>query len=255
VRRAAASYWAAAALGAAALGAVVFALTAHSRSRHALQEIVQEHCVIDWISRHDPAPCAQVVLPDPGHADSGYALLADRKGGAHFLLIPTRTISGIESPLLVEPDAPNYFAFAWEARSHLADVVGHGVPRGAVGLAVNPPSARSQDQLHIHIECLNTAAMRAIDAASDHFGTGWAVVRIGGVRFEARRLMGEHLQQNPFEILARNLPDSGRTPGDYTLLLAGRQFRDGPGFVLLAGTERAADLWLDSSCAAARATP
>ncbi len=208
--------------------------------------------MIDWISRHDPAPCAEVVFPAPGHADSGYAVLADRKGGAHFLLIPTRTIAGIESPLLFEPGAPNYFAFAWEARSHLADVMGHGVPRDAVGLAVNPPNARSQDQLHIHVECLDPEVIRAIDDASDRLGEGWAAVRIGRVRFQARRLMGEHLEQNPFEILARDIPDVRRTPRDYTLLLAGRQFRDGPGFVLLAGTERAAELLLDSSCTAAR---
>jgi CDP-diacylglycerol pyrophosphatase len=244
------SSWAAAALCAAWLAAAA----ACGGNRHALQEIVQEHCVIDWISRHDPAPCVEVVLPDPGHADSGYAVLADRKGGAHFLLIPTRTIPGIESPLLFEPGAPNYFAFAWEARSHLADVVGHEVPRGAVGLAVNPPNARSQEQLHIHIECLNTRVVRAIDDASERLGTGWATVRIGSVHFQARRLMGEHLERNPFEILAHDLPDVRRTPGDYTLLVAGRQFRDGAGFVLLAGTERAGELLLDSSCAAAEQT-
>lgn len=39
---------------------------------------------------------------------------ADRKGGAHFLLIPTRTTSGIESPLLFEPgkDGPRFVLLA-----------------------------------------------------------------------------------------------------------------------------------------------
>jgi CDP-diacylglycerol pyrophosphatase len=208
--------------------------------------------VVDWISRHDPTPCVQVVVQDSAHEDTGYAVLADRKGGAHFLLIPTRSIPGIESPLLYQPGAPNYFAFAWEARSRLADVVGHGVPRGAVGLAVNPPNARSQDQLHIHVECLSPEAVRAIGDASDRIGSAWMTVRIGGAHFEARRLMGEYLgDRNPFQILARDIPDARLAPADYTLLVAGKQFRDGPGFVLLAGTERAAELLLDSSCAAA----
>ena len=52
-------------------------------------------------------------------------------------------------------------------------------------------------------------------------------------------------------VLAHDLPDPRRTPGDYTLLLAGRQFKDGPGFVLFAGTELGAELLLDSNCAAA----
>ena len=213
--------------------------------------------MVDWMSHHDPAPCVQVVVPDSAHEDSahedsGYAVLADRKGGAHFLLIPTRTIPGIESPLLYATGAPNYFAFAWEARGRLTDVVGHGIPRGAVGLAVNPPKARSQDQLHIHVECLSPEVVRAIDDASDRLGAAWMPVRIGGASFEARRLMGESLgDRNPFQMLARDIPDAQLGPADYTLLLAGKQFRDGPGFVLLAGTERAAELLLDSSCAAA----
>jgi CDP-diacylglycerol pyrophosphatase len=245
-----ASYWAA-----ALLAAGLSSPAAHGADRHALQEIVQEHCVIDWISRHDPAPCVQVVLPDPGHEDSGYAVLSDRKGGAHFLLIPTRSIPGIESPVLSEPRAPNYFAFAWDARSRLADVIGHAVPRGAVGLAVNPANARSQDQLHIHVECLSPPVVRAIDEASDRLGAGWTALRIDGARFEARRLMGASLERNPFEILAQDIPDDRRAPGDYGLLVAGKQFHEGPGFVLVAGTERAAELLLDSSCAAAGGTP
>jgi CDP-diacylglycerol pyrophosphatase len=250
MQTAAAPRWATATLGVAALGAV--ALTSQGADRHALQEIVQEHCVTDWIARHDPAPCVQVVLPDPAHGDSGYAVLPDRKGGAHFLLIPIRSIPGIESPLLSAPGAPNYFAFAWEARARLTDVVGQAVPRSAVGLAVNPPKARSQDQLHIHVECLSTEVVRTIDDASPRLGPAWMTVRIGGARFEARRLMGETLgDRNPFEILARDIPDSNRIPADYTLLVAGSEFPEGPGFVLLAGTERAAELLLDSSCAAA----
>jgi CDP-diacylglycerol pyrophosphatase len=232
--------------------AALFPSAARCADRHALQEIVQEQCVVDWRSRHDPTPCVQVVVPDPAHEDTGYAVLADRKGGAHFLLIPTRTIPGIESPLLYAPGAPNYFAFAWEARSRLTEVVGHSVPRSAVGLAVNPPKARSQDQLHIHVECLSPEVIRAIDEVSDRLGASWMTVQIGAAHFEARRLMGENLgDRNPFQMLARDIPDARLGPADYTLLLAGKQFRDGPGFVLLTGTERAAELLLDSSCAAA----
>jgi len=41
-------------------------------------------------------------------------VLADRKGGAHYLLIPTQTMAGIESGELLDPEAPNYFAEAWQ---------------------------------------------------------------------------------------------------------------------------------------------
>jgi CDP-diacylglycerol pyrophosphatase len=241
-------------IGAALLAIALSWPAACDADRSALREIVQDHCLIDWVSRHDPAPCLQVVLTGPRPPDRGYAVLADRKGGAHFLLIPIESIPGIESPALAEAGAPNYFALAWEARGRLADVLGHPVERDVVGLAVNPPWARSQDQLHIHLECMSPSVIRSLDEVSSRLGADWAGVQVAGARFAARRLMGERLEQNPFEILARNVPDARRTPSDYTLLVGGRQYPEGPGFVLLAGTERAAELLLDSGCAAAGET-
>ena len=76
-------------------------------------------------------------------------MLADRKGGAHFLLIPTQTMAGIESNELLDPDSPNYFAEAWHARDLITRFVGHPVPRTAIGLAVNTAHSRGQDQFHI----------------------------------------------------------------------------------------------------------
>src|SRR5579864_4609951 len=75
---------------AAALGA----LTVRSADRDALRHIVQDQCVPHWRSLHDPAPCTRIESPD-------FAVLADRKGGAHFLLIATQTLRGIEDPQLL----------------------------------------------------------------------------------------------------------------------------------------------------------
>ncbi|MGH7189912.1 MAG: CDP-diacylglycerol diphosphatase, partial [Acetobacteraceae bacterium] len=67
----------------------------------------------------------------------GFAVLHDQKGGAHFLLIPIRAISGIESAELRAPGTLNYFDAAWKARDTLAAAVGHRLARSEVGLAVN----------------------------------------------------------------------------------------------------------------------
>jgi CDP-diacylglycerol diphosphatase len=127
---------------------VLCPLPARGENRNALRQIVQEQCLVHWLEQHDPAPCDRV--------QAAYAVLADRKGGAHFLLIPTQKIAGIESAELQSAGTPNYLSAAWRARDRLAAAAGHAIPRGAVGLAVNPPHARTQDQFHIHIECLNT---------------------------------------------------------------------------------------------------
>ncbi len=43
-----------------------------------------------------------------------------------------------------------------------------------------------------------------------------------------------------------------RAMADYTLILAGAQCERGPGFFVLAGTDRPGELSLDSTCAIAR---
>src|SRR5271168_2869739 len=122
--------------------------------RSALRQIVQQQCVLSWQKDHNPAPCERVFLADPKDGGSGYAVIAAPGGGAHYLLVPTRTMDGIESSELLDPDAPNYFAEAWHARDLIAKFVGHEVSRSAIGLVVNTARTRTYDQFHIHIECL-----------------------------------------------------------------------------------------------------
>src|SRR5260370_18879553 len=104
--------------------------------RSALRQIVQEQCVVNWQEHHNPAPCERVVLADPKDGSSGYAVLAAPGGGAHYLLVPTRTLAGIESSELLDPDAPTYFAEAWHARGLIGSFVVHDVPRSPVGLCI-----------------------------------------------------------------------------------------------------------------------
>jgi CDP-diacylglycerol pyrophosphatase len=214
-------------------------------ARDRLRYLVQQQCIPHWLQEHDPAPCVSVGV--------GFALLPDRKGGAHFLLIPTATIRGIESPEARAPGAVNYFDAAWSARAALAGRIGHSVPRAAVGLAVNSIRSRSQDQLHIHVSCLRAEVARALAGAAEAIGSQWEPLELDGHSYRAMRLMGEHLgAANPFGLLAWNLDDADKSMAEFTLLLAGFDFKEGPGFVLLAGhAVPGAELMLDPHCALA----
>jgi CDP-diacylglycerol pyrophosphatase len=217
-----------------------------SGNRDALRRIVQEQCAVHWVQEHSPQPCERVY--------DGVAVLADRKGGAHFLLIPTRTLAGMESAELLDPGAPNYFAAAWAARDLLAKVVGHDIRRSAVGLALNPRHARTQDQFHIHIECLRGDVARDLQGASPHVTDAWSPIAIRGAAYRGRRVMGEELgAADPIALLANGLPVAGPDRGDYTLVAAGMDFQDGPGFILLAAKGPAGELLLDPTCAIAAA--
>jgi len=240
-------------LVAAVIAATLLSAAADGSERDRLREITQYQCVPHWLREKDPAPCVSVTIKGPLTPLRGYSILADRKGGAHFLLIPLEPVSGIESAAAWARGAPNYFQDAWEARMAVAKVVGHDVSRTAIGLAVNSRYTRSQDQLHIHIECLGKSVHDVLIAGAARIGDTWSPIDIGSFRYQALRVMGADLgQANPFALLAERLPGARGSMGAYTLIVAGMDFQEGPGFVLLAGRSvPGGELLLDPSCALA----
>ncbi len=217
--------------------ALLAAPCARASDPSALWHIVHDHCVPDQQEHARPQPCAQVSL------DGGWAVLKDREGVAQYLLIPTARVSGIEDAAVLAPDAPDYFAAAWAARDDVLERLGRPLPRDALSLAINSPSGRSQNQLHIHIDCLRPDVRAALHAQADRIGVAWAPFPGGllGRPYLARRVERADLAGvNPFRLLA-GAPEVGAGGiGTWTLVVTGASFRDadghgtGDGFILLA---------------------
>ncbi len=209
---------------------------ARAHDPDALWKIVHDRCVPDQLAHRSPAPCASVDLSG-GEAD-GSAVLKDIEGTSQFLLIPTARISGIESPAILAPDAPNFFARAWSATALVDERLHRLLPRRDLSLAINSRSGRSQEQLHIHVDCIAPEVRAALDRAAPAIGAQWRPlpVRLALHRYRAIRIPGDSLADvNPFRLLAASLADPGREMGRHTLVLVG-EVRDGqPGFVLLDG--------------------
>jgi CDP-diacylglycerol pyrophosphatase len=218
----------------------------------ALRQIVQDQCVLNWQQHQDPSPCDRVFLADPKAGRSGYAVLADHKGGAHYLLVPTQTMSGTDGGELLDPDLPNYFAEAWHSRDLIAQFVGHEVPRTAIGLAVNTAHTRTQNQFHIHIDCLRRDVVESLRTAAERMTDTWSPVDVAGSTFQGMRIMAEGLDgSNLFELLAGLKSDTRHHMGDYTLVAAGMQFKSGPGFIVITATGPTGELLMDSTCTVA----
>jgi len=198
-----------------------------------LWNIVHNQCVPNQLQRHEPAPCARVsVDPDEAH---GYAVLKDIVGARQYLLIPTARIAGIESPELAAPNSPNYFAFAWQAREFVELQAGGPLPREWLSLAVNAANARTQDQLHIHIDCLSAEAHAALVKYRAGIGSSWAPfpAALAGHTYYAMAISGEQLETvNPFQLLAdAKFPDAH---GSNLVVVGSRDQGGAPGFVILA---------------------
>lgn len=218
-------------VGAVIIGLAVTACS--SRNPNALWQIVDQKCVPHQRQSGDPSPCAQVDL------ERGFAVLKDLVGVAQYLLIPTRRVSGIESPSLLSPEAPNDWAPAWDARTYVERALGKTLPRSAVSLAINSAWGRTQDQLHIHIDCVRTDVAATLAARRADLSPAWQPFPepLAGHRYRAMRVNGADLTGvNPFHLLAASLAEPTREMGKHTLVVVGMTFEaDQPGFVVLDG--------------------
>ena len=204
---------------------------------NALWTIVHDQCVPDQQSRSDPAPCSLVDL-DVGE-QRGYAVLKDLVGATQFLLIPTAQITGIESPALLAPDATNYFAAAWGATRFVDAVAGVDIPRDWLSLAINSALGRTQNQLHIHVDCVRADVQSALSRHVADVGPQWGPFpeALAGHRYLAMAVAGDTLDgTDPIQLLAQGINGARDAMGQQTLVAVGAYLPDGrPGFILLAG--------------------
>jgi CDP-diacylglycerol pyrophosphatase len=211
------------------LGLLCRDAAAQASNPNVLWQIVHDQCVPDERQHGDPKPCAEVDLA------GGYAVLKDIKGASQFLLIPTTQVGGIEDRSLLAPFARNYFADAWQARSFVEKALGHAMSRDMLSLAINSASGRTQDQFHIHIDCIRADVRDALLRERPNIGWRWSLLRtpLAGHQYRAMRVTGL-FGHNPFKLLARGVPGARADMGQHTLVVVGMAFGGRvPGFVIL----------------------
>jgi CDP-diacylglycerol pyrophosphatase len=234
--------------------------TARAADPSALWKIVSGQCVPHEAQAHDPSPCAAVDVAEG--LERGYAVLKDIRGVAQFLLIPTVRLGGIESPEILAPDSPNYFNAAWHERYFVEERLRTTLPREALSLAINSAYGRTQDQFHIHIDCISPDVREALARQADKIGDSWRPFpeRLAGQPYNAMRIDQESLEDaNPFRLLADNNKEAAANMGKHTLVLVGATFPDNAnGFILLdgeadllAGDRGSGEELQDHSCAVA----
>jgi CDP-diacylglycerol pyrophosphatase len=228
---------------------------------NALWRIVHGECVPHMEAGLGPKPCERVDLDDG--AEQGVAILKDLVGVSQMLAIPTRRITGIEDPQMLETNAPPVFAVAWAAKTLVEERLHRTLPREAVGLAINSKWARSQQQLHVHVDCVAVPVMKALAGYASAFDSQWRAMTVplqGQVYFGRRLDSADLADAAPLKLLADGLEGARANMGAYSLAAVGATFDGKPGFVLLAeqfsleAGGHAEDLE-DHDCAIARPTP
>ena len=114
--------------------------------------VVHGLCVPNQRALGDPSPCLQVNIANG--EDRGFAVLKTPFVPSEILFVPTAPVTGIEDRRLLDSGAPNYWAQAWSARQLLAPNSAPPIERGDIAMALNSVPGRTQNQFHIHIDCV-----------------------------------------------------------------------------------------------------
>jgi CDP-diacylglycerol pyrophosphatase len=250
-------------LGAAAVACAALAAlpaTGRAADADALKRIVEGMCVPAMTTIGHPLPCRKVDL------SRRYAVLKDINGRTQYLLIPTDPVAGIEAPSLLSDGARNYWQDAWEARMFVEEAAGRPIARDLIGLAINSAKGRSQNQLHIHVDCVRRDVVATLRRYQSAIGPDWRPLpfRLRGHRYLATRVEGANLGGvDPFRLLADKVPRARAAMGDQTLVVIGATFKNGkPGFYVLddyvgasLGDFASGEELLDHACAVLGANP
>jgi CDP-diacylglycerol pyrophosphatase len=141
--------------------------------------------------------------------------------------------------------------------------LGRALPREAVGLAINSKWARSQEQLHVHVDCVAVPVVKILAEYASALDDQWRAMTVplqGRVYF-ARRLDSADLRDvAPLKLLAEGVEGARAQMGAYSLAAIGATLDGKPDFILLVdqfsleGGGHADDLQ-DHDCAIAHSAP
>jgi len=242
------------------LAGIVFAEVARA-GPNALWRIVDGSCVPHMEAGLGPKPCETVDLS--GGVFEGVAILKDLVGLTQMLAIPTRRITGIEDPQMLRSDAPDVFGEGWRARKLIEGILKREAPRETIALAINSKWSRSQDQLHVHVDCVAIPVAAALASYAPSPDKTWRAmtVPLQGQTYFARRLdSADLIGAAPIRLLAEGMDGAAANMGAWSLAAVGATFDGRPGFILLAdrfsleGGGHAEDIQ-DHDCAILRSAP
>ncbi|HTR08078.1 MAG TPA: CDP-diacylglycerol diphosphatase [Paraburkholderia sp.] len=164
-----------------------------------LWKVVGGQCVPNMRDKGQPGPCTSVDF------QKRYAVLKDIAGRAQYLLIPTDRVSGIESPDILYAGSPEYWVGAWAAGRHVQAKLGMPLAGNQLGLEINSSQRRTQNQLHIHVDCMRTDITEALAPFGDITPGTWRWTTLDGARYRVTRVTSLSNRNNPFRVVERDL--------------------------------------------------
>jgi CDP-diacylglycerol pyrophosphatase len=219
--------------------------------RGALWHVVDDLCLPMHRVTGMALPCQKV------DAARGFVVIRAPGDVTRIIVVPTVRMTGIESPALLRESAPNYWSFAWDERHRVIAAARRELDDWTdLGMAINSQTSRTQDQLHIHVDCVDARLKRALAANAARLTQRWATLDlpVWGRRYRVRQLGAEDLRRDVFQMVAAEIPGARRHMGRLSIAVVGDKEPGGArGFAVLVNDAHGhAEELLDHACKADR---
>lgn len=219
-----------------------------SSGRNFLWEKVQKCVANQQGNPPKPDPCLYVDI-------NNRYVVANGSHSVEYLLLPTDKITGIENPSVSTQNKPYYWQYAWEtAKTYIPQIKPKIKNPAQYGLAINSKQARGQDQLHIHISCINKKVSKELEQNDNNIPNGSFknfILTLNNNKYNIMKLTNNSLEasNNPFYLVKKSL-HSSQNMADQSIAVAGRSKG---GFYIVntessGGYQAAAEKLLDEDC-------
>ncbi|MFP3014278.1 MAG: CDP-diacylglycerol diphosphatase [Arsenophonus sp.] len=165
-----------------------------------LWKAINQQCIPQFKANNLGLPCIKL---DPQHR---YVIYKDIYGKLHNLLLPLDKISGIENFILQQKNTENYFLLAWINRKLFINESNKPINEEFLSLAINSKYGRSQEQLHIHLACLNENVYKKIKEIEHTITNSWKPLKkkINNHKYIAIKITSANMNKtSPFNYLHR----------------------------------------------------
>lgn len=211
--------------------------------RDALWYVIRDICLPMQQTLGTALPCLEA---DPKR---GFVVIRAPAETTHIIVAPTERIEGVESPALLRQQAPNFWSLAWNKKDRVISSAPRPLASDDIGMAVNSKRGRTQDQLHIHVDCVDARLKRAL--AAGRISSRWSAVdlRPWAGRYRVRSLAEKEIDRNIFQLVAEEINGARAKMALQTIALV----HSGSDFALLVNSNGGhAEELLDHECLAER---
>ncbi len=214
--------------------------------RTALWRVVNDLCRPMQQAFSLPLPCLKVDMA------GGYAVIRAPGDKTRILIVPTAKIEGIESPAVLRDAMTNLWSEGWSERNRVVASASRPLGWNDIGMAVNSRRGRSQDQLHIHVDCVDPRLKLALASRAGRLSSKWSNLEPGpwAGRYRVKEIDAAGVDRNIFKLVADEIPGAKSRMARQSIAVVGFIGPNGDrGFAVLASSDGGhAEELLDHDC-------